>query len=318
MKRILYATDVHGSERCFMKLLNGGKLYKAHAIILGGDITGKMIIPIVQSQDGSYYTQFLGQDWNIETQEQLAELERSIVNSGFYPYRTSQTEFEGLVTDRSRMDELFKRLILERLRSWLRLAKERLQDTDIKLYVTGGNDDHPFIHPVLEEDGFVVNPEDRVVNIDEYHEMISLGYANITPWKCPRDIPEEDLTDKIDALANQVRDMSNCVFNFHVPPIDSEIDAAPMLDTTTYPPKVIASGGSPVMIGAGSGAVRRAIETYQPLLGLHGHIHESRGFFKIGRTLCINPGSEYGEGILRAVIVNLEKDKVKGYQFVSG
>jgi len=65
-------------------------------------------------------------------------------------------------------------------------------------------------------------------------------------------------------------------------------------------------------------AVREAIEKYKPLLGLHGHIHESRGVVNIGRTLCINPGSEYGEGIIRGAIVDLAKDKVLSYQLTSG
>ena len=49
------------------------------------------------------------------------------------------------------------------------------------------------------------------------------------------------------------------------------------------------------MIHAGSTAVRASIEKHQPLVGLHGHIHESKGFVTLGRTLCLNPGSEYGK-----------------------
>jgi Icc-related predicted phosphoesterase len=316
--RLFFVTDLHGSDMCFVKVLNAGKIYGADIVIVGGDVTGKMVIPIIEHEDESYATRFIGHDWSMKTQKELEEIERKISDSGFYPYRTTQTEMEELTTNRSKMDEVFKQLILERLRRWLSIAKERLQETDIKLYMTGGNDDGLFIEPVLKEDDFVIDPENEVVKIDEYHEMISLGYANITPWNCPRDIPEDELTKKIDALAQQVRDMDNCIFNIHVPPIESGIDSAPKLDTTTMPPKVVNMAGSTVMAPAGSVAVRKATEKYQPLLGLHGHIHESMGFKKIGRTLCINPGSEYGEGILRGAIVNLEKDRVKGFQFVSG
>ena len=108
------------------------------------------------------------------------------------------------------------------------------------------------------------------------------------------------------------------IFNMHVPPVDSTLDTCPRLDTSTDPPTMITSGGEPVMFGAGSQAVRAAIEKYQPLLSLHGHIHESRGVIQIRRTTAINPGSEYGEGILRGTIVNLQDGKVKSTQMTSG
>jgi hypothetical protein len=72
------------------------------------------------------------------------------------------------------------------------------------------------------------------------------------------------------------------------------------------------------MISVGSKAVRAAIEKYQPLVGLHGHIHESRSAQKIGRTTCINPGSEYGEGILRGCLVTFAEGVIEGFQMTSG
>ena len=68
----------------------------------------------------------------------------------------------------------------------------------------------------------------------------------------------------------------------------------------------------------GSTACRETIERYQPLLGLHGHLHESRGTFQLGRTLCINPGSEYSEGVLRGALIELEGGQVKNYQLTTG
>ncbi|MEM2517675.1 MAG: phosphoesterase, partial [Candidatus Bathyarchaeia archaeon] len=103
----------------------------------------------------------------------------------------------------------------------------------------------------------------------------------------------------------------NSIFNLHCPPINTLLDIAPKLDKDL---KVSLRE----TIAAGSAAVRKAIEKYQPLLGLHGHIHESRGIEKIGRTLCINPGSEYTEGILRAIVVDLGKDNIKNNFFISG
>ena len=52
--------------------------------------------------------------------------------------------------------------------------------------------------------------------------------------------------------------------------------------------------------------------------GIHGHIHESRGTFKLGKTLCINPGSEYTEGILRGSLIELRGGKVRSQQLTAG
>jgi Icc-related predicted phosphoesterase len=115
----------------------------------------------------------------------------------------------------------------------------------------------------------------------------------------------------------QVPEVSRCIFNLHDPPVDSSLDVCARLDDGD-PPRHILKGGRPVMHNAGSTAVRRAIEKYHPVLSLHGHIHESPGVVRIGKTLCINPGSEYSEGILRGAIVNLQDGHVQGYQLTTG
>jgi len=148
--------------------------------------------------------------------------------------------------------------------------------------------------------------------------MISIGLSTPTPWKTPREVSEEELWTEIEKMAAQVPDLHKAVFNFHDPPNDSTLDTCPMLDWSKDPPVQIVKAGQVVLHGAGSKSVRRAVETYQPILGLHGHIHESAGVAKIGRTVCINPGSEYGEGVLRGVLVQLRAGEVDGYQLTSG
>ena len=102
----------------------------------------------------------------------------------------------------------------------------------------------------------------------------------------------------------------------HVPPYDSGIDSAPELDENMRPK--LGPGGQVMITPVGSTAVRKAIESYQPMLSLHGHVHEARGFVKIGKTLCLNPGSEYLEGILRGVLIQIDKGKVRDFIFTSG
>jgi len=313
--RIFYATDIHGSEICFTKFLRAGEFYKAQVLIMGGDITGKMVIPLIEQHDGSFSVDFMGTTRTAKGDKELSSLEKSITDAGFYPYRTTLSEFQELKADQAKVDSLFSALMVESVRRWLAMAEESLNHTDVRCYITPGNDDRFDIDPLFKNDQRVINPEGQVLDLDEHHEMISTGYTNMTPWNCPRDISEEELAKKLDSMAARVEDMSNCIFNFHCPPFDSGLDSAPKLDEEL---RVSVKDGGLSMVPVGSISVRSAIERHQPPLGLHGHIHESKGTSKIGRTLCVNPGSEYSEGILRGMILNVEKDRVKGYLPTSG
>jgi Icc-related predicted phosphoesterase len=313
--KIFYATDIHGSERTFIKFLNAGKFYGANILLMGGDITGKMIVPIRDQGDGTFKSRLLGTEYVLKTESEIQEMEKNIRFNGYYPYRVTEAEKQELDANPQRVDELFSKLMVAAMERWLQIAEERLKGTGIKCYITPGNDDRIEIDNAFQKSDFVINPEGRLVQIDEFHEMISSGYVNMTPWKAPRDILEEELQKKIDALTSQVKNMPNCIFNFHVPPFDSGLDSAPKLDADLRP--TVGPSGF-VMISAGSTSLKKAIEVHQPLLGLHGHIHEASGFKRIGRTLCLNPGSEYSEGVLRGAVVTLSKDKVKSYILTRG
>ncbi len=297
--------------------MNGAKFYEADVLVLGGDITGKMIVPIVKQADGSCAALFAGQQHRATTLDEVKALELAIRKSGAYAAYVDKAGYESLQTDPKKQDDLFRSLMRETLLDWVGLIEERLKGTDVVCYVTGGNDDHQEAIDLIKDSEYVKNPEQKVVLVDDIHEMASLGWSNPTPWKTPRECSEQELATRIESIVSQVKDMDNAIFNLHVPPIDSQLDSCMQLDDSVYPPKPIIVGGQPVIFGAGSKSVREAIEKYQPLLGLHGHIHESRAATKIGRTLCLNPGSDYGETILRAAVVNLSNKKVKS-QFVSG
>lgn len=318
--RIFFATDLHGSERAFRKFINAAKFYNANVLIMGGDVLGKFIIPIVKDQRGHYRATVMGVSEEATTGAELAQLTGRIATLGAYSKVMSAEEYEATEADPSRLDALFHELARQRLAEWVNFAEERLQGTGVQCYITGGNDDYADTLEPLSREGLqsVVACESREVRIGEQYTMVSLGFSGPTPWKTPRETDEETLARMINEMGQQVADMSHCIFNMHDPPIDSTLDTCPLLDWNTDPPKQIVRGGQVVMHGAGSRAVRDAIEKYQPLLGLHGHIHESPGAIKLGRTLCINPGSEYGEGILRGALVTLEGDKIERYQLTSG
>ena len=315
LTRIFFTSDVHGSEVCFMKFINAAKFYQAHILILGGDVTGKMIVPIMEQSDGTYVSDFLGTTQVVKTRQDREALEKTIRNSGYYPYMTTPSEVEKLSNDKKLQDELFSKIMADGVKRWVQIAEERLKETNIKCYVSPGNDDRFNIDEALKSSSVVLYPEDQVVWIDDNHEMITTAWTNPTPWNSPRETTEDELAQRIEQMTSTVQRMENCIFNLHCPPYDTPLDQAPELDATMKP---ITKGGGISMVHVGSTAVRQAIEKHKPLLGIHGHIHESRGFVKIGRTLCINPGSEYGEGILRGALITVDENRIRSYMFTQG
>ena len=181
-----------------------------------------------------------------------------------------------------------------------------------------GNDDPLYVDEIIDEFecDYLVNGNSHIVNLDGGIEVISEGYSNPTPWDTPREVPENKLKEMIKSKAAKLKNPDKAIFNIHVPPFNTPIDVAPILDSELLP---VMQGGSPLMGHMGSTAVREVIEMYQPCLGLHGHIHESKGYTRIGRSTCFNPGSEYNEGVLLGVILTISPEKgLKDVQFVSG
>jgi Icc-related predicted phosphoesterase len=315
LNRVFFTTDIHGSEKCFLKFVASAEYYSANVIILGGDITGKSMVPLVRQRDGTVNCTVSGNEVVLNSETEMQEAEKTLRNSGSYPVRLTQDEYDSFRNDRDEANRLFRQLMRQSVERWVSIAEDRLRGTGVRCYIQLGNDDEPELADIINGSDVIVNPEDHVVWLDDQHEMISSGYSNMTPWSCPRDVTEETLAKQIEAMAEQVHNMESCIFNFHCPPLDTVLDEAPMLDEDL---KIVSKMGHQQMAHVGSQAVRDAIERWQPLLGLHGHIHESRGVVKLGSTMCVNPGSEYAEGVLRGVLLTLDEKEVKGYQMTSG
>jgi Icc-related predicted phosphoesterase len=311
--RIFYASDIHGSDRCWRKFLNSAGFYSADALVLGADLTGKAIVPLVES-GGTVRAQFLGSEHVLQTPEEVDALERRIADTGYYSHHCSEDEQAALRDDPSALHGLFVRKIVERLEQWMALADERLE---VPCYVNAGNDDPGEVDGVIEASERVEFLEGRVVRMPNGMEMASCGYANLTPWNCPRDVPEDALGERLEQVVSQVEDPEFSLFNFHCPPYDSQIDQGPRLDESM---RLRQTAGGIEMHAVGSTSCRAVIERYQPLMGLHGHLHESRGTVKIGRTVCVNPGSEYTEGVLRGALIDVHdrKRKVKNCVLTTG
>ena len=308
--KIFFVTDIHGSNVCYRKFLNALKAYKVDVGILLGDLTGKVLVPLVERAGGGWETTLMGTHTEVNTAAELAELKKTVEMLGYYWVHQTPDEFRTHRDDSGKVDVLFKQLMLARLKEWIALADERLAGTSFKVYMAPGNDDHLEVDQVIEDSAAIVNCNNRNVMVGN-HEMITFSWTNPTPWNTPREKPDEELEPMLEELVAKVQDKKNAIFNFHAPPYGFALDLAPELTKD-----LIQAADRKIHVG--SRAVAKMIEDYQPLLGLHGHIHESRGVQKIRRTTIINPGSEYSEGILKGVVVVLEKDKVKDYVFTSG
>jgi Icc-related predicted phosphoesterase len=257
----------------------------------------------------------MGSERLVKSEQELLEVEKAIRDSGYYPFRITPEELAKLESDKNNVDAFFTKVMVENVERWIRTAEEALKEKKIKCFISPGNDDRWAIDQPLNSSDYIVNPEMKVVNVDANHEMITMGLTNHTPWHSPREFDEECLAEKLDSLISQLDNKQNAIFNIHCPPIGTGIDSAPKLDETLKP---VSMAGQTVMISAGSTATRDAILKHQPLVGLHGHIHESRGVVTLAKTKCFNPGSEYGSGVLRGLILNLGEKKINSYLFTSG
>lgn len=301
--RVFYATDIHGSTVCWRKFVNSADFYDADALVLGGDTTGKAIFPIIDAGDHYEYER-AGEEHRIGDDEELQEFTETMENRGFYPHVLTQTEYDELVESDSaaREDEIFENRMKERIREWCSFASDRVAD-DVSVFVCPGNDDPFSIDSVWEESDAVTLTEGAVVDIDDEYSMASTGWTNRSPWDTYREEDEAELEERLEGIIDEVDDVDRCIFNFHDPPYDSQLDEAPELDDERRP-KYGAQTTEPV----GSTAVRRVIEKYQQPLSLHGHIHESRGKTRIGDTIAINPGSVYSEGSLQGAVIDLQPE----------
>ena len=313
MTRIFFATDVHGSEICWKKFISAGKFYEADVLILGGDMTGKAIIPIIDQGGGRYKVTLLEQETMLDGQQAVQAMAATIQDRGYYPYVTTPEEVAAISSTPGLSDEIFLKEALQVITRWMEYAESKLEGTPIRCYVCPGNDDMFEIDRVIAGSKRVQAVEGTVLQLDEYHEMANSGWSNTTPWNTHREETDEALAHRLEAVLAQVKDFPSAVFNFHAPPYGSGLDEAPELTKDMRPAY---AGRS--LIPVGSKSVLATIEKYKPLLTLHGHIHEGKGTRKYGRTLCVNTGSMYEQGILNGALIDLKPKGLGNYVLTTG
>lgn len=312
--RLYFATDVHGSETCWRKFLNAAQHYSADVLVLGGDMTGKALVPVIDDGGGRWHATLLENRKEMTGEDEVAAFEAAVIKRGYYPFRTNLDELRELEAEESRWHGLFHEKMLETVEKWMRTADEKLGGTGVRVFCCPGNDDQFEVDEIIENANTVELAEGRVVDIDGF-QMVSTGWSNRTPWNTYREEDEPDLRARLErAIAQVTAPGERTLYNFHCPPYHSGLDDAPEL-TEDMMLKDAGRAVKPV----GSTAVREAIEEHSPVLTLHGHIHEARGNCRIGRTLCINPGSSYEQGDLLGAVVDLDgKKKVKRFLLTSG
>jgi len=311
--RIFFATDIHGSEVCWRKFLNAGAFHKADVLIMGGDMTGKAMVPIVRT-NGSWEVTLQDQRQVLTTEDEVRAIEKRISDRGYYPIRLTPEEITAWNADSALVDARFKAEMLGNVERWMALGDERLEGKGIRCIVSPANDDMFEIDPIIAAAKNIELGEANTIPLDGF-SLVSTGWANTTPWHTYRELEEPELRERIDGLVAQAPDPKRAIFNFHAPPYGSNLDNAPKLDADMR----YVSGGQ-ALVPVGSHAIRDAILEYGPALSLHGHIHEGRGAVKLGRTLAVNPGSTYEDGVLQAAIVDLDskKGEVKRYLLING
>jgi uncharacterized protein len=312
--RIFFATDIHGSEVCWKKFLNCGAHYEADVVILGGDMTGKALVPIVDDGGGHWHATLLENREELDGEDAVKAFENAVIRRGYYPFRTTPDELAELSASEERWHALFDKHMIGTVERWMQMADEKLGGSGIRVFVCPGNDDQLEIDEIVEAAKTVELGEGRVVDIDGF-QLASSGWANRTPWDTYREEDEPDLKKRIDAmLVNVTAEPEKTIFSLHCPPYSTGLDDAPQL---TAEMDLKDAGRSTVPVG--STAVREAIEQHQPALSLHGHIHEARGTARLGKTLCINPGSSYEQGQLLGAVIDIDgKKKVKKFVLTSG
>jgi uncharacterized protein len=317
--RLYICSDIHASERTWRKFLNAMKanVYKADAALIAGDLTGKAIIAVVRGEGGGeeWTANVLGQRRLARTEEELVALERSIADLGYYAVRVTPDERAAMEADPALVRRLFDERITTRVREWMALAAERLEGSGVPVYLMPGNDDDFEIDPILADSPYCRNVNEQVVQLTPWHQLVSMGWSSPTPWSTPRELPEEAFLDRLSDLMGSALDPRRTVMMTHVPPYDSGLDTAPLLSPDLRP---TASAGDLLRGPVGSTGVRRAIETFRPVLGVHGHIHESGGERRIGDTVCVNAGSESSMGILRGYVIDISERGVERTMRVEG
>ncbi len=316
--RIFFAADLHGSELAMNKLINAARFYGVKNIVVGGDLTGKVLVPIIKDGD-RYELELFGEHRRIRERD-LEDVEHEIRVNGEYYKVMDRREYEDSKDDKRAIKRIFVEEMTASLKAFMEKAEERLKPLGAHVYLMAGNDDYEEVADYVDKGRYstITDIDSRITDIGGY-QFLGYGYSNKTPWDSPRERSEEVMLKDLDRMAKRT-EPKRAVFVIHSPPYNTKIDRAPEL---TRDKRQKVSAGYMATKAVGSTATREIIERYGPIAGLHGHIHEAAGMdyikAKSGAEVPVfNPGSEYSAGVLNGVIIDFEDGRVSRYNFTKG
>jgi Icc-related predicted phosphoesterase len=314
--RVYFVSDLHGSDVCFRKFLNSTQVYRPDLLVYGGDVMGKTMVPLFPDEKDGYRWYPDGRSARRFSSAELPTVERTIADKGRYSLVVSPEEWRRLQGSPERLEALFHERAHARVRGWLDLVRERIAPTGLPVILNVGNDDTDEVLELIRSEAppNLLVPEGRIVRAGPY-EIFGCGYANMTPWRCPRDLEEEELRKILDRTSGEIDRPRRTILDIHAPPFDTALDLAPELDAELKPKT---AAGEMLMHHVGSPSVRELIERVRPIVSLHGHIHESKAVDRVGDTPVYNPGSAYYSGRLQGLLVDLDGDRVVSHLFVTG
>ena len=308
MTRLFYATDLQGSEHCWNKFLMAGEIHRADTLILGGTLLAQGVHCLVKSRGSTWSSRLGRRVLEARTRHELEQLENHVRNRGLYPYRTTEQERLQLEKSPQLFKTVYQRLAVQTLTRWISQARELCRQAGRRVYLTP-HSIAPVLPGTLEGDcnGDIVWAQQGVFQLDPDHQLLSHACTHHTPFDCAEAAEDDTLISSLDTLVRQLDDVYNAVFSFHAPPHDSGLDHAPE------------PGRAASLFPIGSRAVRWVIETHQPLLSLHGMVPvPGRRFARIGRTLCVNPGSFCSDSVLSGMLFVLDRTGIRSFQPVQG
>lgn len=310
--RFFFATDIHGSDLCFKKFLRAPEFYNVDALFLGGDYSSKSLVACVR-RNGHWEAKLGDEIVQMLTRADFEQFKQNSGNRGHLVVELDRDQFEVFQHDNEFKQKLFESAQRERLRRWTDMAAEQLQTKDVPIYHIPGNDEPLYCDEFFNDPPFVPLHQ-RHIRIDGNLTVLGVGGSNPTPWHTPREYEESEIQEIIEtSVQAELRDLPMIFFG-HVPPFKSGLDNAPALNPDLSYKLVF---GSHKKEPVGSSAIRHAIEQLQPLVGLFGHVHESQAEIRIGKTLCVNPGSSYYSGCLQGCVVTIKNDRAS-IQFTEG
>ena len=234
-------TDLHGSEICWKKFLNAGSFYGADVVILGGDVTGKAMVPIVQRANGTWEASLQDHRDTLESEDAIVEFEKRVMDRGYYPIRVSDQEYVAMQEDEVLVDKRFKEVMLDGTERWIAMAEEKLANTGIRVIACPANDD------MFEIDDLLSGAQ--VVETGDEDDRSSSATSRWSRWAgrtrrpgTPSARPRSPSWRPGSIERSRGHRSETTIFNFHAPPYGSKLDNAPALN----PDLTYVSGGQAI------------------------------------------------------------------------